>query len=559
MLLPLGSKVALGVALMQPASPQEPDSAVPELDVPPEPAPPELAGSPAPAATTSAPPASPSPSESAEPTEAEAEPEEKPRRRRTLFVRQPLEDREPAGSHAGSFFDPGDPHPAGRDRGLLQIRGYVATNFFVTQRSNIAERDAEGNFETLAPMPSFDVNSAELYVGAPIVPDAVHALIAMEFLSLPQSQVTASQPDILSQARRVLLFESVAIEANPFVWAKQTAPWFRRGFKLSAGVFIVPFGLEDEVHASPVNMFVTRPRSMTTARVYPGTWSDVGVSLKWKPTFEKLSSPRPIEIDVGVFNSDPCTQTRFLSSLLEPAVLAPTCSRRRRPGELDGDAAELEPVPINSGFFGIAPDNNTNKAFVTRVRGFPVPALMIGGSFVYAKHPAPVLPEVGDSTAELGQAPSWRAGAHVKIDFDDMFDTRYPLPNLRGEVVYGVDRAVDQVEFADRAMLGGYAQVSQMLFRRKNGRPGVSVQYRFDHADPDLVVPGIVAGVPLRSDLASFDYRSETARQGHAVGLNFAVTPRVILKAEYLVQREDGGRANQLADDLFALEAVVDF
>lgn len=482
----------------------------------------------------------------------------KPRRR---LVAPPEPDRDPAGTRGGSFFDPGRLEDTGPAGGLLQIRGYVAANFFVATRSNTVRRDLDGEFQRLKPMPFFDVSSATLYVGAPIYNDVVYARISLEFISLPQTQITTAQPDIIAQANRRLFFESAAFEVNPFAWARKSGRWFREGFKLTAGVFIVPFGREDEEHASPANWFVSRPRSMTSNRVYPGTWSDVGVALKWKPTFRERSPIRPIEIDVGVFNGDPCTQTRFLASLYEPNLTVPTCSRRRRPGEITGASGlDPEPLPINAGFFGFASDNNVNKSFVGRVRAFPVPAMDIGGSFVIGKHPEAALPASGETTAELGQALTWRAGAHLELLFDEMFSTRVPLPLLRGEVVTGVDHAVDEIEHADRMVLGGYVQIAQMLFRRKKTRlPGLFVQYRFDHADPDLRLPGVRGGVPLRVDLSSFDYRGETTLQGHTVGLRLPALPRFWLKAEYTFMREDGGRENRVANDLFAIEAVVDF
>src|SRR5690606_31471305 len=123
------------------------------------------------------------------------------------------------------------------------------------------------------------------------------------------------------------------------------------------------------------------------------------------------------EIDVGVFNGDPCTQTRFLASLYEPNVTVPACSRRRRPGETGAAAFDPEPIPINSGFFGVSSDNNVNKTFASRVRVFPVPAMDIGGSFVIGKHPETTLPVAGETTAELGQALTWRAGGHIELLF----------------------------------------------------------------------------------------------------------------------------------------------
>ncbi|MCX4241920.1 hypothetical protein [Paraliomyxa miuraensis] len=595
MLAPLLSLVSvLGLSVVEPGSP-DPLATEPPLaedastagpaspSAPTVPSAPAVDGQPEPPASETPPPSEGAPSdgtffdpgldedETAPPEpepEAEAPPmpeiEELPPRpstRRWVDRTRPSPERPPAGSEGGSFFDPGKLEDTGPAGGLLQIRGYVAANFFVATRSNTLAREPSGEFERLRPMPFFDVSSATLYVGAPIYADMVHARMAVEFLSIPQTQITASQPDIIAQANRRLFFESAALEVNPFATARSTPRWFREGFKITGGVFIVPFGLEDEEHASPANWFISRPRSMTSNRVYPGTWNDVGVALEWKPTFREHSPIRPIQIDLAMVNGDPCTQTRFLASLYEPNFPAPSCARRLRPAERDDPSATVpEPLPINAGFFGIAPDNNANKAFVARVRTFPIPSLDLGGSFVFAKHPEPAVPEPGQTTAELDQAPSWRAGGHVDLRLSEAIGSRVPLPSLRGELVLGVDHAVDETTHADRRMLGGYAQISQPLFVRKRTRlPGLMVQYRFDHADPDLVVPGIVDGVPLRVDLSSFDYRGETTLQGHTVGLRLPVVPRLMLKAEYTFVLEDGGRGNRIANDLFGFEAVADF
>jgi hypothetical protein len=85
------------------------------------------------------------------------------------------------------------------------------------------------------------------------------------------------------------------------------------------------------------------------------------------------------------------------------------------------------------------------------------------------------------------------------------------------------------------------------------------VQYRFDQADPDAAVPGIVDGVPLRSDWSDAVHLRESAIQAHTIGLRFPVLPRFTLKAEYTLAREDGGRRNQLHNDIFGFEAVADF
>lgn len=482
--------------------------------------------------------------------------------RRRVFDLGVAPDRAPAGTEGGSFFDPAKLDDTGPSGGALQIRGFVSANFLTSMRSNTRTRESDGRFERLPMSPFFDVNSATLYVGAPIYSDVVYTRIALEFLSIPTVLVNSSaQADIIPQANRQLFFESAAIEVNPLKWAERAPDAVRFGFKLTGGVFIVPFGIEDEEHASPVNWFISRPRAMTSNRVYPGTWTDVGLSLKWKPRFANAKNIRPIEIDTGFINGDPCSQTRFIDTLVRPGINVP-CARPLREGELAGtQTSRVHADPrIDSGFFGIASDNNRNKSVFVRVQAFPVAALNFGGSFVYGKHPDGTrLPEIGKNTADLGQAPSFRAGGHIAVDFDAMFEARFPLPMLRGEVIYGEDHGVDPTLVSDRAVLGGYAQIAQPLFRRKKTRlPGLILQYRFDHADPDLTTPGVVNGVPVRSDFSDQFFADELL-QSHTIGLRFPALPRFTLKGEYTFVLEDGGRENSLYNDIFGIQMVADF
>jgi hypothetical protein len=480
-----------------------------------------------------------------------------------LIYRDP--DRVPAGSEGGSFFDPGKISDTGPSGGQIQIRGFIAANFFVSERTDTQRRNTDGTLRQLDPLAFFDLRSATLYFGAPIFADVVYARAGFEFVSVPRTGGDATRFDIISQGRKFVFFETGALEINPFAFAKKTPKWFAEGFKLTAGVFILPFGLEDEEHAAPVNWFITRALSMSNGRVYPGTWNDVGATLKWKPTFRERRPIRPVELDIGVVNGDACTQTRFADELFSQTGLVARCERRRRMGEAPGAMAI---VPDGSGRIDapggfVLPDNNGGKSVVARAQLFPLPALNVGGSFVWGSHPdGGGMVSVGESTAELEQAPSWRSGAHLEINFDEIFSASYPLPHLRGEFVYGEDHATARSAdvLSDRRMMGGYGQIAQALFRRKTTRlPGLIVQYRFDHADPDISVPGTIRGVPVASDVTSALFLRETAVQTHTVGLRFPVLPRFLLKAEYQFAREDGGPQNQLHNDLFGLEAVADF
>jgi|GEM_PF-1537356 len=466
-------------------------------------------------------------------------------------------DRKPIAGGGAGFFDPGK-LAGDATGGGIQVRGYLGFNFAVTERTNTAMRNpTTGTFDQLKTLPYFGGGAANLYVGAPVYSDVVFVRIAFEFISIPRA--TAGAADVSPAFNPVVLMEAAALEVNPFAWASKAPRWFSEGFKATGGVFVVPFGLEDEEHDAPVRWWASRPLAMSAGRVYPGTWIDIGATVKWKPTFGH--GKRPIEIDVGVLNGDACTQTRSNDQLYRYQPVGQyveTCERRLR---------GVENIPRGDGsVLGISPDNNGNKSLVARAMIRPVPALNLGGSFVWGKHPESSfkIPSFqGKTFVDAAQAETWRVGAHLDLNFDEVFQSRYPLPHLRGEVVYGVDAAARQDPtnpvLADRRMLGGYAQVAQPLWRRKKTRlPGLIAQYRFDHADPDLDVPRASPGGPVASDFSD-EFRYDEALQAHVVGLRFPVLPRFTIKAEYAFVREDGGRANRLHNDNFTFQAVADF
>lgn len=465
---------------------------------------------------------------------------------------------DPIGGGGAGFFDPGrlgEDSPAG---GALQIRGYLGVNFVASQRTNKAARDPEtGVFEQLPTLPYFGGGAANIYVGAPIYSDVVYARFAFEFLSIPRADVGAA--DVSPVWSPVVLMESAALEVNPFAWAEKSGRWLREGFKITTGVFIVPFGLEDEEHDAPVRWFVTRPLAMSVGRVYPGSWIDIGAMVKWKPTFGRERPIRPLEIDVGVINGDACTQTRSTDLLYRYQPIGQVdevCERRLREVEKIGRA--------DGSVLGITPDNNGNKSVVARLQLRPLPALNVGASVIWGKHPESTFTVAdfqGKTFVDSQQAPTWRAGAHFDLNLDEVLQSRFPLPHLRAELVYGVDRAAPSMEIlADRHMLGGYVQIAQPLWRRKKTRlSGVILQYRFDHADPDLAVPRVAAsGGAVNSDFSD-PYLYDEAFQAHVIGLRFPVLPRFTVKTEYGILREDGGPKNQLFNDFFMFQAVADF
>ena len=269
-------------------------------------------------------------------------------------------DRKPIAGGGAGFFDPGKLGEESSGSGSIQIRGYLGFNFAVTQRTNVATRNEAGAFDQLKTLPYFGGGAANLYVGAPIYSDVVYVRIAFEFISIPRA--TAGAADVSPAFSPVVLMEAAALEVNPFAWANKAPRWFSEGFKLSGGVFVVPFGIEDEEHDAPVRWWASRPLAMSAGRIYPGTWIDIGATLKWKPTFGSGKPIRPLEIDIGVLNGDACTQTRsndILYRYQPVGQVDETCERRLR---------DVEKVNRGDGsVLGIAPDNNGNKSFVARV------------------------------------------------------------------------------------------------------------------------------------------------------------------------------------------------
>jgi hypothetical protein len=469
-------------------------------------------------------------------------------------------DRAAVSGGGVGFFDPGRLGADGPSGGAVQLRGYLGVNFMVSERTNTSARDPEsGGFERLKTLPFFGGGAANLFFGAPIYADVVYARIAFEFLSIPRAPAGAA--DVAPAWSPVVLMESAALEVNPFTWAERSGRWLREGFKITAGVFIVPFGVEDEEHDAPVRWFVTRPLAMSVGRVYPGSWIDLGATIKWRPTFGRERPIRPIELDLGLINGDACTQTRSADLLYRYQPVGQVdevCERRRRDAEF---------ARADGSILGITPDNNGNKSLLARIQIRPVPALNLGGSYIWGKHPESTLNIAdprGKTFPDGAQAPTWRAGAHLDLNLDELVNSRIPLPHLRAELVYGVDAATAAAKSSgileDRRMLGGYAQIAQPLFRRKKTRlPGLILQYRFDHADPDLAVPrALPGGGAVISDFSD-SYRYDEAMQAHVIGLRLPVLPRFTLKAEVGILREDGGPKNQLYNDFFTFQAVADF
>ncbi|MEZ4430755.1 MAG: hypothetical protein R3A51_24010, partial [Nannocystaceae bacterium] len=494
------------------------------------------------------------------PSRGDGPEEPPPRRGPTGVTIGGPKDRAPVGGGGVGFFDPGKLEDAGAGGGVVQIRGYLGVNFAVAERTDITARNPDtGTFDRLKTLPYFGGGAANLFVGAPVYSDVVYVRISMELLMFPKYQSGAA--DVSPAWLPTPILESAALEVNPFAWASKAPAWLRDGFKITGGVFVLPFGLEDEQHDAPVRWFVSRPLAMSSGRVYPGSWVDAGIGLKWKPTFGKSRiSPRPIEIDFGVVNSDPCTQTRATDILYRYRPVGQVDEVCERP------LRDVEVARADGSVLGITPDNNGNKSIFARVQLWPVPALNLGGSLVWGTHPQSVIidPDAAGTYIDGEQAPTWRVGGHVDLNLDEALQSPFPLPHLRAELVYGVDQAVPVTPgfeplFADRRMIGGYAQIAQPLWRRKKTRlPGLILQYRFDYNDPDLAIPGVVDGVNIAVDFAD-QYLYDEAIVAHIFGLRLPVLPRFSLRAEFGLLLEEGGAGNQLHNNFFGLQAVADF
>lgn len=128
----------------------------------------------------------------------------------------------------------------------LDIHGYLDLEYFDNR-----QRGTSGNS-------TFDNHHLTLWSGWKIS-DMVYAKAEIEYEHANGISEGRSAGD-----RGDIKVETAQIDITPL-----------NNTRFSLGAFIVPFGIEGEAHASPINRLVTRP---TVARqIIRGTWTDVGV------------------------------------------------------------------------------------------------------------------------------------------------------------------------------------------------------------------------------------------------------------------------------------------
>jgi len=357
---------------------------------------------------------------------------------------------------AGGFFDPAKLVGAR----TLRINGTLdATVFAPTGPSRLGEF-------------GFAEAGVGLYFGAPVYEDRLYASVALE-----TGAHTGSGGARLS------------IETAQLTWAPVTE------LQVVAGLFLVPFGLEDGDHASPQNPLVTRPLSFAGAVVYPGTWSDAGVSV------EALAA--------------------WAGSLRVYVVAGNLVHRRSDLREAQGFVNQaqglvegLETVQQAHSFSGNlqSRDATTLRSYGARLRlNKLVSGLDVGGSAIAGQHG-----RRGDAIGlELW---TWGLGAHVDLELGVMLagvlGAVWPLPQVRAElVVLQEDRAVpvgpdfSSYAWQGRGRSGGYVLVVQPLVF------DVDLVARYDEFEPDTGESGD-RGLEL------------------SVGLRWRPAPGVFLKLE---------------------------
>ncbi|MBI1987728.1 MAG: hypothetical protein HYS70_05225 [Nitrospinae bacterium] len=281
----------------------------------------------------------------------------------------------------------------------LDFHGYLDLNYSDSEVSGI-----QGN-------PSFDNNHLTLWTGWKIH-EKVYAKAELEYEHTTNIASRGGGKD------GEVKIEVAQIDLTPTPKAR-----------LSLGSIIVPFGIEGEAHASPINRLVTRP---TAARnVVPGTWTDVGL-------WGNYTVPRVGELALFVVNGD---------------VRHGGFGRDNRNQDLGG---------------------NDGKSLGGRLRfNQLVPGLDFGLSLVSGKHD-----EKDNSRAS-------RLGFHLAADLKQLFSLTRDL-RVVGEWFGGRDeegkvftRPGSQKEIYDAHLKGWYFQVAQGI------TPGLEAIARFGEYNMD--------------------------------------------------------------------------
>lgn len=181
-------------------------------------------------------------------------------------------------------------------------------------------------------------------------------------------------------------------------------------FRGYVGVYYVPFGIEYLSYPGFKNKLVTRPKVMKSGGIIPGTWSDVGIGFS--NTFSNVG-----QLDVFYINGD--ANNGGVSR--------------------DRDSAK---------------GGNEGKSLGARIMfdGL-IDGLNIGGSYISGKY---------DAANLYG---STRVGAHIRADFDRIFDTAM-APVFIAEYVTGNDEQASSDlagNSIDKKVDGYYAQLSSRV------------------------------------------------------------------------------------------------
>lgn len=296
----------------------------------------------------------------------------------------------------------------------LDFHGYLDLNYTDSQESD-TEKDPTKKDPSLG-NPSFDNNHLTLWTGWKIH-EKVYAKAELEYEHTTNIGAKGGGKD------GELKVEVAQIDLN-----------LTPSTRFSLGSIIVPFGIEAEAHASPVNRLVTRP---TAARkVIPGTWTDVGL-------WGNYILPRVGELALFVVNGD---------------IRNGGVSRDNRRGN-------------DKKFLG----GNDGKSLGGRLRfNQLVPGLDFGLSLVSGKHD-----EKNNSNAS-------RLGFHLAADLKQLFSLSRDL-RVVGEWFGGRDEegkvftrpGSQKKEIYDAHLKGWYLQVGQGI------TPGVEAIARYGEYNTD--------------------------------------------------------------------------
>ncbi|MBH23942.1 MAG: hypothetical protein CMH57_05680 [Myxococcales bacterium] len=373
------------------------------------------------------------------------------------------------GDDDAGFFD------LGRLEGAreLAVSGYLDAAFI----------NAQG--EGRAGVPSFDQATAGIFIGSPIYEDKVYASLAVEFFNQPRA--------FNGLGRRLIVLEQAEIElATPV-----------EGLRVGVGGFLVPFGLEDERHASVVNPFITRPEVMSGGTIYPGTWSDLGVRVGWR--VKGVGQAVVYSVNGDVANQRLALQT----ALGVNAAPLTDAEARQQDLHVFGFTA---PADINAG-----------KSYGARLSldGL-LEGVNLGGSAVWGRYD------------EDNERATWAAGGHLELVLGEALAGALgrvlPLPTLLGEYVRTAEEGSDTVAGRDRARYGVYGVALQPLIW------DVELLVRYEFFDPDT---------------ETFDDEAQVI----ALGTRWTIYPNTFAKAEYRIRDEN--RPDELKNNLFALQLAV--